>query len=169
METTKERVKAEIPKRKPNHFFVYNKKDNKYNEIKYISQQDLADGFRQVIPNINISKNKELKDNKRKHLINHFSVTLCFLPEYLWKRLYYEGEGYKTIKDGLTLYSIVETNQDDIMKQLFNEMSKRFPDNMVVEHLVNELDESQHSSWLVIRSNHWLKTGRKYEPEYITI
>ena len=170
METSNERAKVEIPKRKPNHFFVFNKKQNKYDEVKYISQKDLADGFRQVIPKISVSKKKELhNNNKRKHLINHFSVTLCFLPEYLWKNLYYDGEGYRTIKDGLTLYSIVETNQDDIMKQLFTEISKRNPDRMVVEHLVNELDESQHSSWLVIRSNHWLKTGRIYDPEYVTI
>lgn len=155
--------KIEIPKRKPNHFFVYNKKENKYDEIKYISQKELADGFRQVIPNITINKKKELNiNNKRKHLINHFSVTLCFLPEYLWLYLKYNGESYKTIRDGLTLYTIVETNQDDIMKQLFNEMSKLCPDKLVVEYLVNELDESQHSSWLVIRSNHWLQTGKLY-------
>ncbi len=160
--------KIEIPKRKPNHFFVYNTQQNKYDEIKYISQKELADGFRQVIPNIRISRKKELTiNNKRKHLINHFSVTLCFLPEYLWKNLMYDGEGYRTIKDGITLYSIVETNQDDIMKQLFIEMSKRFPDKLIVEYLVKELDDSQYSSWLVIRSNHWLKTGRKIDPEYV--
>lgn len=168
METNKERVRADIPKRKPNHFLVYNKKQNMYDEVKYISQKDLAEGYRQVMPNISISKKKELQNNnnKRKHLINHFSVTLCYLPEYLWQALKHDGESYNTLKDGNTLYSIVETNQDDIMKNLFSEMSKRFPDKMVVQHLVNELDESQYNSWLVLRSNHWLKTNRKYEPEY---
>lgn len=167
MDTNIERAKVEIPKRKSNHFFVFNNKQNKYDEVKYISQKDLADGFRQVIPNIIINKKKEL-NNKRKYMINHFSVTLCFLPEYLWSKLRLYGDSYKTIKDGLTLYTIVETNQDDIMKQLFNEMSKLNPDKVVVKFLVNELDESQYQSWLVIRSNHWLKTGRKYDQEYIT-
>jgi len=163
-----ETVKVEIPKRKPNHFFVFDKENSKYNEVKYISQKELALGFRQVLPCIFISKKKESNNNKRKYLINHFSVTLCFLPEYLWKSLKYDGESYKTITDGNTLYSIVETNQDEIMKHLFNEMKKVTPDKMVVEHLVNELDESQHSSWLIIRSNHYLKSGMLYEPEYIT-
>jgi len=163
-----ETVKVEIPKRKPNHFFVFDQKNNKYNEVKYISQSELAQGFRQVLPDVFISKKKESNINKRKYFINHFSVTLCFLPEYLWKSLKYDGESYKTIKDGNTLYSIVETNQDEIMKQLFNEMKKLSPDRMIVEHLVNELDESQHTSWLIIRSNHFLKSGSKYEPEYIT-
>lgn len=162
-----ETVKVEIPKRKPNHFFVFDIKNNKYNEIKYISQTELAQGFRQVLPRFSITKKKESNNNKRKYLINHFSVTLCFLPEYLWKRLKYDGESYKTINDGNTLYSIVETNQDELMNNLFNEMKKYSPDRIVIEHLVNELDESQHTSWLIIRSNQYLKTGIKYEPEYI--
>ena len=161
METTNEKVISNIPKRKPNHFFVYNNKLCKYDEIKYISQLDLAEGYRQKLPKCNS------KNIKKKKLINHFSITLCFLPEYLWKELKYDGENYKVIQDGITLYSIVETNQDDIMKDLYKEIKKRVSDKLVVDHLINELDESQYSSWLVLRSKKYLKTGNKYEPNYI--
>jgi len=165
MEKVNEKVtKVEIPKRKPNHFFVFDKDTNKYNEVKYLSQTELADGFRQVMPDYN---------SKVKKLMNHFSVTLCFLPEYLWTKLRYVEDNYKSIKDGSTLYSIVETNQDSTMIKLFSEITKLIPDKLVLEYLVNELDETQHNSWLVMKANNYLKTSKHYEsapiidfPEY---
>ena len=144
----------EIPKRKTNHFFVYDIKNNKYNDVKYLSQVELAEGYRQIIPRCNF---------KVKKSINHFSITLCFLPEYLWNKLKYVNGNYKSIPDGSTLYSIVETNQDNIMIQLYNEIKKLLPDSLILNYLVNELDETQHSSWLVIRSNNYLKTNKHYE------
>ena len=53
------------------------------------------------------------------------------------------------------------------MFHLYNEMLKQVPDKMVIEHLINELDESQYSSWLVIRSNNYLKNGTKYKHNYV--
>ena len=144
----------EIPKRKGNYFFVYEKQTNTYKDIKYLSQTELAEGFRQVIPNCNI---------KLKKLVNHFSITLCFLPEYLWSKLKYIADNYKSIKDGSTLYSIVETNQDNIMIQLYTEITKYTPDKLILNYLINELDETQHTSWLVIRSKNYLTTDKHYE------
>ena len=160
MEKVNEKVtKVEIPKRKTNHFFVYNNNTNKYNEVKYLSQTELAEGFRQVMPNCS---------TKVKKLINHFSVTLCFLPEYLWSKLKYIEDNYKSIKDGSTLYSIVETNQDNIMIKLYSEITKSVPDILVLEYLINELDETQHTSWLVLRANNYLKTNKNYESSPVT-
>ena len=45
-------------------------------EIKYLNQQELADGWNQVISS---------RSNKK--LINHFSLTLAFLPEKYWKSI----------------------------------------------------------------------------------
>jgi hypothetical protein len=159
-EKTNEKQTNKYPKRKPNHFLVYDKKNNKYEEMKYISQTDLAEGYRQVLPNSSI---------KSKKLINHFSITLCFLPEYLWGKLKYLDESYKKIKDGITLYSIVETNQDQIMIALYNELIKTIPDKMIINFLIDELDETQHSSWLVLRGKYYMETGTLFEPNYITL
>ena len=49
MDTNIERAKVEIPKRKPNHFFVFNNKQNKYDEIKYISQNNIFRGIIQPL------------------------------------------------------------------------------------------------------------------------
>lgn len=156
----KTHTKTSQTKRKPNHFYIYNKNTKKYDEVKYLTQKELAEGFRQVLPT-GIAKIKKS--------VNHFSITLCFLPEHLWSRLHYDGENYKKIKDNNTIYSIVETNQDDLMVKLFNELNKRHPDSLVVNYLINELDDSQYSSWLVLRAKHYLSNGRLYEPSYVTI
>lgn len=153
--------KHEIPKRKPNHFYIFNKEEKKLQEIKYLSQKELSEGWRQVIH----------RSNNKKRL-NHFSITLCFLPEYLWSLLHKEfkngDDNYKIIKDGCTRYSIVETNQDDIMINLYNELKKPYPNNDMLSSYINELDESQHNSWLVLRAKTFMKHGYFCQTHYIT-
>ena len=68
--------KVEIPKKKPNHFYILDKNNNQYNEVKYLTQHELEEGWHQRVPN---------KSDKK--LVNHFSVTLAFLPEQFWIRL----------------------------------------------------------------------------------
>jgi hypothetical protein len=156
-----ENARVEIPKRKQNFFFVYDRLNNKYNEVKYLSQTELSDGYRQITPK-----------NKIKKLINHFSITLCFLPEYLWCKLKKETknneETYKPIKDGITVYSIVETNQDDVMIGLFKELSKVAPDKLVLNCYINELDDTQYNSWLVLRAKNYINYNYKVKPNEIT-
>lgn len=152
--------KHENPKRKPNHFFIFNKQENKLQDIKYSSQKDLSEGWRQVMPKLN-----------NKKLLNNFSITLCFLPEYLWSSLYKKknSEGDYIINDGSrTRYTIIETNQDDIMINLFNELKKVHPNNETLLSYINELDESQHTSWLVLRAKTFMKHGYFCKPHYVT-
>lgn len=147
--------KMEIPKKKPNYFIVYNKADKQYDEVKFLSQQEIAEGWVQILPQFG-----------DKNLINHFSVTLAFLPEMYWckiRKYYKNGEEiYKVIKDGVTKYTIIETNQDDIMKKLFNEVHKVYPEHKLLQEYIDELDVSQHTSWLVLRAKHILINNVPY-------
>lgn len=148
-------ARVEIPKKKPNNFNVFDKQTNKFIEVKYLSQQELAEGWEQNIPSYN-----------EKKLINHFSVTLAFLPEKFWYKLrkeYKDSEtNFKVIKDGVTRYTIIETNQDNVMIDLFNEINKIIPDHNLISKYIEELDVSQHSSWLVLRSKHILTHNVPY-------
>ena len=145
-------ARVEIPKKKPNNFNIYDKQSNKFTEVKYLSQQELAEGWEQNIPSYN-----------EKRLINHFSVTLAFLPEKFWYKLRKDNEGnYKVIKDGVTRYTIIETNQDNIMIELFNEINKIIPNHNFISKNIEELDLSQHYSWLVLRCKHLLKYNVSY-------
>jgi hypothetical protein len=148
-------VKVDIPKKKPNHFCVYNHRENNYSEVRYLTQQELAEGWVQVIPN-----------NSEKKLINHFNVTLAYLPESLWGSLRKDPknnyESYAVIKDGLTRYTIQETNQDAIMIKLFNEIRKMHPDKQILQNCIDELDISIHNSWLVLRAKHFINSNCGY-------
>jgi len=152
--------KVELPKKKPNHFYVLNKNKGEYNEVKYLTQHELAEGWRQVVPT-----------NCEKKLINHFSVTLAFLPEQFWRRLRKVRSGgddsYKIISDGITKYTIIETNQDDTMINLYNELLKKQPNGILLSKYITELDVSQHTSWLVLRAKHYINHGRLYNEHYI--
>ena len=152
--------KQDRPKRKPNHFFIFNKTEQKLEEVKYLSQKELSEGWRQVMPRMHNRK-----------LLNNFSITLCFLPDYLWSSLYKfkNNEVYYNINDGArTRYTIIETNQDDIMINLYNELKKVRPDNETLLSYINDLDESQHNSWLVLRAKTFIKHGYFCKPHYVT-
>jgi hypothetical protein len=152
--------KQDRPKRKPNHFFIFNKTEQKLEEVKYLSQKELSEGWRQVMPRMHNRK-----------LLNNFSITLCFLPDYLWSSLYKfkNNEGDYIINDGArTRYTIIETNQDDIMINLYNELKKVRPDNETLLSYINDLDESQHNSWLVLRAKTFIKHGYFCKPHYVT-
>lgn len=141
--------KAKLPKRKLNYFYIFNKDKNEYNEIKYLTQQEITEGWVQVIPNTN-----------NNNLINHFSVTLAYLPDVLWSKLIKNNNNtFNIIKDGLTRYTIAETNQDLIMINLYTEIHNKYPNKEILQKYIDELDESQHSSWLVLRSKSYLKNN----------
>jgi len=149
----------EIPKRKQNHFYVFNKKEHKYDDVKYISQQMIAEGYTQIIPKCGIKK-----------MINHFSITLSFLPDHLWSKLRKNeklncDDVYLPVKDGITRYFIVETNQDDTMINLYNELKKINPNSQMIKEYVEDLDESQYISWLVLRAKYFLEHNHFYYSE----
>ena len=152
--------KVELPKKKPNHFYVFDKKKSLYNEIKYLNQHELADGWTQILP--------QCGDKK---LVNHFSVTLAFLPEQFWRRLTKAkssgDDSYKVIVDGITRYTIIETNQDNTMISLYKELLSNRPNIELLNKYINDLDTSQHASWLVIRARHYINHKRKYNEHYI--
>jgi hypothetical protein len=152
--------KVEFPKKKPNHFYILNRSKNEYNEIKYLTQHELADGWNQVIP----------KYSEKKQ-INHFSVTLAFLPPQFWTKLHkvktIKDTSYKNIIDGLTVYTIIETNQDDIMINLFNQLKRYNPNIELLNKYINDLDISQHTSWLVLRAKNYINHGYKYNQHNI--
>jgi hypothetical protein len=152
--------KVELPKKKPNHFYILNKQKNEYTEVKYLTQHELAEGWRQIVP----------RANERK-LVNHFSVTLAFLPEQFWKRLTKIKSGsdelYKIIVDGITRYTIIETNQDNIMINLFNELSQKYINVLLLNKYINNLDVSQHSSWLVLRAKYYISHEKLYNEHFI--
>ena len=152
--------KVEIPNKKLNHFYILDRKKSEYIKVKYLTQQELAEGWRQIVPRTN-----------EKKLVNHFCITLAFLPEQFWKKLikikYDINDSYKIIIDGLTRYTIIETNQDDIMIKLFNELSQKYLNILLLNKYINDLDISQHTGWLVLRAKYYISHEKLYNEHYL--
>ena len=148
----------EIPKKKLNYFYVLNMNKKEYAEVKYLNQHELSEGWRQIIPN-----------NSNKKFINHFSVTLAFLPEQFWKKIYKTNtnDSYKIINNGVTKYTIIETNQDNIMINLFNELSLFSPNKDLLKKYIDNIDTSQYSSWLILRAKYYMNHDIKYNHNII--
>jgi hypothetical protein len=146
--------KLELPKKKPNYFYILNRTERKYNEVKYLTQSELAEGWKQKFPKYGNPK-----------LVNNFNVTLAFLPEQFWyklKKVQSNENSYKVIANGVTRYSIIETNQDEVMINLFKELSHNRPNVSLLNNYINNLDVSQYTSWLVLRAKHYIDHGKLY-------
>jgi hypothetical protein len=130
--------------KKPNYFITSNQL-----EVKYLTQQEISEGWIQKLPNFS-----------KKKPINHFNVTLAYLPPHLWnklKKINKNGEEtFKTIVDGISIYNITETNQDDSMFLLYYEITKINPNIDILNNLIEKLDNSLYSSWLVLRSKYYI-------------
>ena len=154
--------KVELPKKKPKHFYLFDKKKYEYNEVPYLTQHELADGWQQIVSYVS-----------EKKLVNHISVTLAFLPEHLWKKLKKVNSvgdiTYKVINDQITRYTIIETNQDETMIYLFNELLNKKPNVSLLNKYINDLDVSQHSSWLVLRAKHYMNHRTLYNKHYVEL
>lgn len=111
--------------------------------INYPTQEELADGWRRVLPK-----------RHRKTTVHHFSVFLSQLPPYLWKslRTTYNREGkevYAPIKDNIYSYSIRMSDSDDDIKALYKELNKILPNKKEVTHLYNKLTTSKVRGWIM--------------------
>lgn len=144
--------KIEIPRKKLDFFNCYNKLESKYDEIKFLNQEELSEGWIQIIPSF-----------ADKNLIITLNITLAFLPNKYWcklnKQIINYEETYLEIKHGLIRYKIIETNQDDIMIKLHEELYHTRPYVKILKSCIDELDNSQYSSWLVLRATYYIKYG----------
>jgi hypothetical protein len=139
----------QLPSKKFNHFTVIDKETNNKINVPYLTQNELSEYWIQIMPR-----------HKKKSDFNHFNITLAYLPEHLWYKLRKNhksiNDNYKSIEDGITKYTINETNQDELMISLFKEIHRYCPRVEVIKNLIDELDDSLYSSWLVLRARTYL-------------
>lgn len=132
-------------------FIVYDKfPDNEIVErvVNHISQEEMADGWRMVLPRP--SKNRP---------VHHYSVYLSQLPEHLWRhlKLYTNSEGveqYRMLRDKIYHYSVKRTPDDDLLLDLYREVTKRSLNVVHIRELLNTIDlqNYKHGGWLMIRA-----------------
>jgi hypothetical protein len=108
-----------------------------------LSQTELSDDWRQKVPKY-----------KKQKTLHHFSVILTELPFYLWKKLKYNNEdNFYYIKDGIYEYSVVKTEYDDIILELYNQLYyKSYPNLLKDKELYEVLKQNDYKGWLMLKA-----------------
>jgi hypothetical protein len=115
-----------------------------------ISQEDLANGWRMVLP--------KSSPYVKQHIYN---VELSYLPEHLWHKVNRRNmraseENYPNIYDGIYTYWVKQTTYDNLMFELFEEMRQLHPNEDTIRNLVSELEQHRVKGWLMIRARQFL-------------
>tara|TARA_B110000977_G_C10988437_1_gene458914 strand:+ start:234 stop:698 length:465 start_codon:yes stop_codon:yes gene_type:complete len=140
-------------------FFINGKKHY------YTSQQDLADGWRNVLPSSNFveTSTEEFKDItgktvKKKKFRNeeiYNEVTLAQLPPYLFSRVKNCQTNDNIVMDNFFKFRIIRTLQDDLIQELYKLVIIKYPsssDKTKMKELVEVLELNDISGWLIIRA-----------------
>ena len=123
-------------------------------EFDKLSQDDLAEGWIQVLP--------------RKHKNNemyHFIISLAELPHYLWKYLDLyllfnennsDDENCITITDKIYTYSIQKSEHNILIYNLYSELTCRYKNNNKLLELYNNCKKNKIHGWIMLRTKKYL-------------
>ena len=136
-----------------------------------LTQKELADGWRQVLPNVPSEKitisNGKRHFSRRNKLYKIIRINLSQLPEHLWEKrraIYEDGIfSHYVVKDKLYLYIVNQTPVDNEITQLFNYVNSTNNINNLDENdilymrsLVQTLEDNDVKGWVHIRGKCYL-------------
>lgn len=142
----------------------YEQVDTKFYTVQMLTQNDYADGWRQVVPGAK-RYSKKYNDLEGNEFIRTFSnaykmkINLAQLPEYLWHRMQYVDDDTKSVRNGVHYYIIEKTNVDEEIYELANILKypvwPEFRER--VAELLNILKDNDVYGWLIIRAKSMYK------------
>jgi hypothetical protein len=132
--------------------------------VQMLTQNDYADGWRQVVPRAKTFV-KKFVDTENNQQIRHYTnayrmkVNLAQLPEYLWHRMQYYNETTKTVNNGYHYYIVEATNVDDEIRELANILKNpaQVEHKERVHELLTILKDNDVYGWVVIRAKYMYK------------
>jgi hypothetical protein len=138
---------------------VVGQNDTRTYTVQMLTQNDYADGWRQVVPR---SKSfiKKFVDSEGNQQMRHYSnayrmkINLAQLPEYLWHRMQYYNENTKTVNNGYHYYIVEASSVDDEIIELANILkeSPKAEYKERVHELLTILKDNDVYGWVVIRA-----------------
>jgi hypothetical protein len=127
--------------------------------VQMLTQNDYADGWRQVVPRAKtfIKKFVDTEGNQQiRHYTNAYrmKINLAQLPEYLWHRMQYYNETTKIVNNGYHYYIVEATSVDDEIRELVNILknSAQAEYKERVHELLTILKDNDVYGWVVIRA-----------------
>jgi hypothetical protein len=137
-----------------------NSNNNSQLVIKPLSQNDLADGWRLVVPLIKSMKKDIIDDkgNKVHQVISNLyrsKINLAQLPYHLWKKCTKLNNGNIRVRDNSHHYNIEPTSVDESIIKLGTILHSSYDINKTenVKKLLNILKENDVYGWVVISAN----------------
>ena len=127
--------------------------------VQMLTQNDYADGWRQVVPRAK-TFSKKFVDNEGNEIIKYYSnvyrmkINLAQLPEYLWNRMQYSEGNNKVVNNGYHYYTVEATCVDDEIHELANILKSpaQAEFKAKVHELLNILKDNDVYGWVVIKA-----------------
>ncbi len=137
----------------------YEQLDTVTHTVQMLTQNDYADGWRQVIPFVKRHSKKYYTEDGTE-IIRVFSnahrmkVNLAQLPEHLWHRMQYVDENIKIVNNRIHHYVVERTNVDDEIRELANILNRTVDDiyRERVYELLNILKDNDVYGWVIIKA-----------------
>ena len=127
-------------------FKVNNKKEH------YLTQQQLADGWRKVLPRSNIVEIEKDGKTVKEHKIHYNEVNLVQFPPYLFK---YLKSGKEIYYDSFYKFKILKTEHDDTIMKLYHLLLKKYPSTEelnTIKTLGEFLKSKDITGWMTIKA-----------------
>lgn len=142
----------------------YEQVDSKSYTVQMLTQNDYADGWRQIVPHAK-RYSKRYTDTEGNEIIRTFSnafrmkINLAQLPEYLWHRMQYVDDNTKSVRNKIHHYIIERTNVDEEIYELANILKQHVDKEHKerVHELLNILKDNDVYGWIVIRAKSMYK------------
>ena len=138
-------------------------------QVKNISQEDIADGWKIILPSkykkYKINNNDTSEESSYNNQIHHFNISLSELPPHLWNKPIIKKYLYSddldenncfTIIDKIYVYSINKTEHYEKIYSLHNEFNKYIKNNNYIIDLYNYCYENNIKGWLMIVVNKYI-------------
>jgi hypothetical protein len=138
----------------------YEQIDTVYHTVQMATQNDYAEGWRQVVPRVSYRTKKVVDESgieKEKTVSNIYrmKVNLAQLPQYLWHRMRYQYyDDTHTVRNGMYYYKIEKTPVDDEIRELVDITNRVVQEEYRyrVQELLNILKDNDIYGWAIIRA-----------------
>ena len=123
-------------------------KTKKLETITPLSQEDMANGWKLVLP-------KKRKNSS----VQHYSVYLSQLPSHLWKNMnkLSKSGNYHTIYDQIFEYNIKPSKHDSEVYELYTLINQDYPDKQRIRTLYNYFEQQRIKGWLITKAKNILE------------
>jgi len=122
-------------------------------EEHYPTQQQLADGWRKILPRNNIVEIENNEKIVKEHMIHYNEVNLAQFPPYLFKYLRSEKDIYY---DGFFKFRVIKTEYDETMMKLYHLLCKKYhnkKEQETIKILCEFLQSHNISGWMIIKAS----------------